>query len=340
MEALTKWWAEFRDRAPLADEDMESFCCVVVGNKIDMIGGKAARNDGEPVSEADALQFLHDLVPPVSRPASPDTPTPASSLVITPSSTQIDFPRIPSSPQMRSNSIIIAPTRTHASTSRSPKHTLSKSRSRTSSYIYGTSNTTLSMYHTPSSSIFDVYQSARTSPEPWSSSMSESSSSLYVGSPPPQSLRARRMTSLSTGSTSSGSAATITPSRFAQSSTSLNLAAQSSNSLSGQSTLSVIPSRISLLSLAPSTASLTSLALPPPLEHGPKLFLTSAKTGEGVKEVFEYVAQRVVRRWEYDERTQARIVQHSAVSAADTIRLGLTGGRQKKGWARGECCGS
>jgi hypothetical protein len=35
--------------------------------------------------------------------------------------------------------------------------------------------------------------------------------------------------------------------------------------------------------------------------EGPKLFFTSAKTGEGVNDVFEYIARRVVMRWEYEE---------------------------------------
>ena len=37
--------------------------------------------------------------------------------------------------------------------------------------------------------------------------------------------------------------------------------------------------------------------------RGPKLFFTSAKTGMGVPEVFAYVAQRVVMRWEWEAET-------------------------------------
>ncbi len=37
---------------------------------------------------------------------------------------------------------------------------------------------------------------------------------------------------------------------------------------------------------------------------GPKLFLTSAKTGAGVSDVFEYVARRVVMRWEWKRLTR------------------------------------
>ncbi|KAI0314547.1 P-loop containing nucleoside triphosphate hydrolase protein, partial [Amylostereum chailletii] len=49
LHALERWWAEFCERAPVADEDMEDYCCVVVGNKID-----AAPESGPAVSETDA----------------------------------------------------------------------------------------------------------------------------------------------------------------------------------------------------------------------------------------------------------------------------------------------
>ncbi|EJF56138.1 hypothetical protein DICSQDRAFT_39552, partial [Dichomitus squalens LYAD-421 SS1] len=36
LGALTKWWDDFRDKAPVSDERVEEFCCVVVGNKTDI----------------------------------------------------------------------------------------------------------------------------------------------------------------------------------------------------------------------------------------------------------------------------------------------------------------
>ncbi|KAF8995895.1 P-loop containing nucleoside triphosphate hydrolase protein, partial [Cyathus striatus] len=35
LESLRKWWNDFKDQAPLRDEDIPEFCCVVVGNKVD-----------------------------------------------------------------------------------------------------------------------------------------------------------------------------------------------------------------------------------------------------------------------------------------------------------------
>jgi len=36
MHAMKRWWANFCDKAPVADEHATEYCCVVVGNKIDM----------------------------------------------------------------------------------------------------------------------------------------------------------------------------------------------------------------------------------------------------------------------------------------------------------------
>ncbi|TFK64460.1 hypothetical protein BDN72DRAFT_747440, partial [Pluteus cervinus] len=79
-------------------------------------------------------------------------------------------------------------------------------------------------------------------------------------------------------------------------------------------------------------------SLPPPPAKGPKLFLTSAKTGTGVSDVFEYIARRVVRRTEYLERLESRRLHIRESSAAETIRLGLQNAqRSKEGRS---CCAS
>ncbi|KAG5641206.1 hypothetical protein DXG03_005770 [Asterophora parasitica] len=302
MTALNKWWAEFRHCAPLADEDMEDYCCVVVGNKRDLAG----RDGKDPVSEDEALKFLRELVPPTFRTPSPtdgDPPQPST----------IDFPS--SAPlAIISNGNASASTPSH-----SPKHHLSKSRSRSASRFYsaGTMSTTLSIYHTPSSSLFDIYQSARSSPEPW---FSNSSSSLTPS---------RRTPRLSTGSASSGSAPTITPSLFAREHT----AASSTTTQEADQ------------ELEPELDPYAFPVLPPPPARGPKLFFTSAKTGEGVSAVFAYIAQRVVRRWEYEERIEARRV-HLRISdpgpdprTRASIRLGVEVPERVRA-KLDACCGS
>ncbi|KAF9468775.1 P-loop containing nucleoside triphosphate hydrolase protein [Collybia nuda] len=319
MEALIKWWAEFKERAPLNDQDMEDFCCVVVGNKTDMIDSPNKTGES-PINEAEALDFLHELVPLSSPSPSPIhiLPPDARNILPFPSSSPISAIRqrsSPPSPQMRSNSIAIASNPNHVistSPSYSPKHHLSRSRSRTPSYIYGgtmtTTHTSLTIYHTPSSSLSDIYQSARSSPEPWSGpSSSVSSPSTSPG------IRVRRTTARSTGSTSSGSAATITPSLFAR--------------------------EAALETTTPTLEDPPYSILPPPPARGPKLFFTSAKTGEGVANVFEYIAARVVRRWEYEEHLEARQMHIREASAADTIMLGTNGRKQRiQTWSG--CCGS
>ncbi|PPQ82093.1 hypothetical protein CVT25_014339 [Psilocybe cyanescens] len=310
MVAMKKWWADFCDRAPVAnDVDMNDYCCVVVGNKIDMVG----KGSGEGiVSESEALEFLDELIPPsdisILPPSisngSPQFPTPSSNSHLSPTQSSTNL-------SARSPSIAIAPQPHPRENSHSPKHQLTKSRSRSSSRFYSgtmtTTHTTLTIYHTPSSS---YYQSARSSPEPWSSFNSNSSASEPDTISPTGSVRRRSMTILSSNSTSSGSAPTITPSLYAR------------ENAAGISTPSVSP-------LIPSSS-------PIPPERGPKLFFTSAKTGDGVSDVFEYIAQRVVRRWEYEEWVEARTMHFREASAVtDTIRLGA---ERKKNKTWGECC--
>ncbi|KIM37601.1 hypothetical protein M413DRAFT_448396 [Hebeloma cylindrosporum] len=316
MLALKKWWADFCDKAPLADEDMNDYCCVVVGNKID----KSGKNAEGLVSESEALEFVDELLPlsasrspseinilpPSSSNGSPVIPY--TSLSSTSTKPTVPFPSTSQLP--RSSSVAITPqgeakgaSPNHSrELSHSPRHQLSKSRSRSSSRFYAgtmtTTHTTLTIYHTPSSSMFDVYQSARSSPEPWSRS-TDQLDSLALPHSPPTSVRRRTATMLSTGSASSGSAVTITPSLFAR---------ENANGNAKHSPP---------LELAPAPA----FVAPLPPERGPKLFFTSAKTGEGVADVFEYIAQRVIRKWEYEEWMEARTMHFREASGRETIRL-------------------
>ena len=129
-----------------------------------------------------------------------------------------------------------------------------------------TTRTSLSIYHTPSSSLFENYESARASPVP----SAPTSPRVVSDSPPVRHLetdnnRLHRVRSSRSDSSGSTSAVTITPSLFARQT----------------ATASTTPARA--------------------LARGPALFFTSAKTGAGVADVFTYVANRVVRRWEWEE---------------------------------------
>ncbi|KAG6880135.1 hypothetical protein C0992_005219 [Termitomyces sp. T32_za158] len=328
LTALTKWWAEFREQAPLADEDMEDFCCVVVGNKTDVDIGEGR------VKEREAATFLTELVPPMTSPSASlgrddssatregrDTCHLSPSNATTRPSEMVESLAIPhQAHNYRSDSIVITSSTQSKSnqghsTSRSPAHNLSKSSSRSSSQFYSgtmtTTHTTLTLYHTPSSSLFDVYQSACSSPEPRSSPCL-SPSSLGHSLSPYSSTRGRPLSTFSnsTHSTSSGSIATITPSLFAREHSGTNTVPRDDD---------------------------TYVSFPPPPARGPKLFFTSAKTGAGVPEVFEYIARRVVRKWEYEERLKAQRMHMRDSSAGDTVQISLL---QKNESARTACCSS
>ncbi|KAF9220313.1 ras-domain-containing protein [Gyrodon lividus] len=306
LASLTKWWAEFRERAPLSDEDVEDYCCVIVGNKMDLVNSNIP-GATSVVSESEALRFLDELVPP----SSPPPPSSVEEVTIAVEEITSEDSISPNqqggidlSSTLRSRSIDI--NRHHHLRS------YSKSRSRSSTrFNNGTMTSThtgLTSYHTPCSSLFDSYASARSSPLPPS-----------ISSRPSSPIRTpQRMTS-SLSSASSSSAPTITPSLFAR----------------DQAAAMTPPTPI-----LPSPASEIMPFFAPLPERGPKLFFTSAKTGEGVREVFEYIARRVVTRWEYEETIDARTlhVQDTNPTGTETIRLGLA--KRESNWQpSGSCCG-
>lgn len=292
LEALTKWWNEFKDRAPLKDEDVAEFCCVVVGNKTDLVPA----GEFPAVMEEDALKFMEGICP-LEEPethVSPASPWQPPSLI----------DEGPVSPPLRSGSIEISDQRTPQYPF--PRgHSSTRSRSLLRGGTASSTRTVLSIYHTPSSSLFENYESARTSPTPASRSPSPPNPPLS----PTLDNRARRKASTSS---STSSTPTITPSNFA-----LQRARTNSNPLPSisqqqdQADLTFIGDHFD-----PSTPHL------PKPERNPRLFLTSAKTGEGVSDVFEYIARRVVSRWEYQEIVEARTM-HMQESTTGTVRLGI-----------------
>jgi len=287
LEALTKWWHEFKDRAPLRDEDIADFCCVIVGNKMDLVPA----GEFPAVMEGDALNFIEGICPPQG----PETSMSPVSPWQSPRILDKDMEPTPT----RSGSIEISDHRTRQRPSlRDPRSFL---RGGTSS----SSRTVLSIYHTPSSSLFENYESARSSPTPTSRSPSPPFS---IPLSPTLGNWVRRKAS---ASSSSSSTPTITPSNFA-----LRRARTNSNplpSISQQQHQTDPANSLDHLNSSPQ--------LPKP-ERRPKLFFTSAKTGDGVVDVFEYIAKRVITKLEYQENLEARTM-HMQESTSDTIRLGI-----------------
>ena len=297
LEALTKWWHEFKDRAPLRDEDVADFCCVVVGNKMDLVPA----GEFPTVMEGDAFKFMEGICPPEK----PEADLPLAS--------PWQSPRIPS------EDLVPTPTKSGSidiSDHRTRRHPFPRgqSRSMSRSFLRGgtvsSSRTVLSIYHTPSSSFFENYESARSSPTP--ASRSPSPPSNIPLSPTLGNWVKRKASS----SSSSSSTPTITPSNFA-----LRRARTNSNPLPS------ISQQQDRTNPTHTSDDLTSSPQLPKLERRPKLFLTSAKTGEGVAGVFEYIAKRAVMRWEYQENLEARTM-HMQESTSDTIRLGIVNSQE------------
>lgn len=305
LNGLKKWWEEFRERAPVHDEGLEDYCCVVVGNKTDLIN-PTAPGPAPIVSETQALRFLDDLVPLSSPLSSPVEEVPITVEVASEEQTSphhdsdIDVSSFSQS-RLRSQSIDINQYVRRGHSKRS-----SWSSTNINNGTLTSTHTGVTYYHTPSSSLFDVYASARSSPLP-------PSVSSRLSSP----VRTQRRTSSFSSTTSS--APTITPSLFAHSS---------------DQAAATTPPTPPVLSSPLDTIPHHSRSLPP--ERGPKLFFTSAKTGEGVQEVFEYIAWRVVTRWEYEEAVDARTLR--VPEPPGTIRLGQTRRGESNQRLTGSCC--
>jgi hypothetical protein len=120
------------------------------------------------------------------------------------------------------------------------------------------------------------------------------------------------------------------------------------SSNSGSSVQTITPSRINSSSEVPKPASdavnaqqplpKAGVSKPPP---GPALFLTSAKTGEGLSEVFEYIAQRVTKKWEWEE-SWLHVQESSSIPIGNgdsrIILRELQNGQKKDGKNRWGCC--
>ncbi|EJD04593.1 ras-domain-containing protein [Fomitiporia mediterranea MF3/22] len=386
LSALTKWWDSFKAHAPVPDEEAEDFCCVVVGNKIDLVAdadtepvpnGNASGQKHTRVSEAEAERFLEELVPrtstldeegeyeydyddPFVEGLEQDQSRRTTGFFmrrslsgfslhsVTNSTSQpdnadkTDDNDTESPPRIPSESIAIQPGSSNYlhSLRKGPLKSLSSDRSLGGTMT--TTHTTQTIYHTPSSSLFDAYESAPSSPlQSNHNDLPPSPDSASSSKPATPAKRGpRRMTSMS----SSSSAPTITPSLF--------MRTQASSSTSAAATpptpIETSSSDFPFASVTAGRSRRRSSPLPPRPERRPRLFLTSAKTGTGVTPVFEYIARRVCMQWVYTEALEARALNGRETSAAaDTLRLGLSGPASesrlavfKERFSGSSCCGS
>ncbi|KAJ3740220.1 ras-domain-containing protein [Lentinula detonsa] len=275
LHALKKWWEEFKVHAPLEDDELGSFCCVVVGNKLDLDEGRVSR-----VSYEQARTFMDTLVPPElyhdreEDSDEEDDPLSASQMTATP----IRMHSKPAHQLLSPSSSITTSQPRLRSRSKSTEPHLTRS-------IYASSSVSgLSVYHTPSSSVYNHYDSARSSPD--LNSVSDSGS--YPPRPLPPLIIGNLGNAGSLGSLSGGntSAVTLTPSNWDKFD-------------STRSGLGIDPD-------SPIPSSQSELKIPQTPDTGYRLFFASAKTGEGVNDVFEYIAKRVVGQWDWESKQAQR----------------------------------
>ena len=377
LQGLKKWWDEFKTHAPVPDNEAEDFCCVVVGNKIDLAQAETdivenenrqaetllRRKSGIRVSEADAERFLEELVPYSNTSVWPDldgddnddgydlsSRNTMNDDVLSRQNTGLLSRPISgfSLRPVRTNNEVIdgvnsgSPTKTQSISIQARNNLgkrVEKSRSSERSQFGGTVTTTrtgYTIYHTPSSSLFDRFESAPSSPFHGSMGLPSSYSSM-INSPPTtperQRILRRQPSSLSS------SAPTITPSLFMRGQVSASSSAAptpptpDTDENQSDYPFSVLHSRRQ-----------NAPCLPPKPERRPRLFLASAKTGVGVEPIFEYIARRVAMRWTYAEALEARIV-HTNAAMNNTVRLTATKPRTtslRERWAVSEnsCCGA
>jgi Ras-related protein Rab-7A len=315
---------------------MEEYCLVVVGNKTDLISS----SDDTTVSEEAALRFIDDLVPPSeTRSSSPTTPVdergrisarvasgsddelcahgngdlnpdrsePGDVVLMDESDAVADplaDPTVDIDTQAETDCsvpTIMTPPRTASIDLVGRDHKLiSKSHSRNSQFSL-TPQGTMRSTHTGFTSFYTPSSSFSDGQEPYHSALSSPHSCSR--SPSSSRLlhahRSHPRRSLSSSTTSISTAPTITLARY-------------------------------------SGAQVLTGTLPPRPPRGPKLFFTSAKTGAGVSEVFAYIAQRVVMRWEWEEEQTGPPI---GLGSTSTVGLEDSVDGQKK-TSRLACCSS
>jgi Ras-related protein Rab-7A len=289
------------------------------------MGSGASTTGDKVVTEEEARAFLRDLIPlPEDSDETEETSTerPQSNVASVnglpngthpKSSSSSSMQRVPSS--STTPSPIPGPSRYRSDDTREREDSRATSRSR---YANGTVTTTMSIYHTAASSLIDS-----TPPTPsgknrdkglmngvafWDPEIEDaiaSNSAERVGEGEiALDSGYRSVSPAANPSTDSLSRTTSKTGQLLEAPSSSGRRLVSSNS--GSSVQTITPSRVNSSSEVPKPASDAvspqqlplNVSKPPP---GPALFLASAKTGEGCSEVFEYIAQRVTKKWEWEE---------------------------------------
>jgi Ras-related protein Rab-7A len=180
----------------------------------------------------------------------------------------------------------------------------------------GTATTNQTIFHTPVTSLFRT-----TSPTRPNQSTSPANSQLQRGGSSVMSMETAR------SHFSSSTSMQPSPSR----------SISHSSSAVSEATIKQIQNPESL----PEDRVVESFQLPDAgngqLETGPKLFWSSARTGEGVASIFEYVARRVVQRWEWEESRLGFDEGIEDDGGPTAQRLGEDWGKGKRSW-RTACC--
>ncbi|KDQ17469.1 hypothetical protein BOTBODRAFT_53076 [Botryobasidium botryosum FD-172 SS1] len=331
LHALRTWWDEFRKRAPVREGDEAEYCCVVVGNKLDL-----APNKSPQVSMSDAWAFLHDLIPlpPSQYPSLPDissVPYIRDYDAAHPLARALASER-PIEPVLVESSTKPLPHSERLATVAAPPLQSAQLIDDSHFVLHGTmttTRTTLSMYHTPSSSLFSTplnSVSPAISPEPGASPSASTIQQFTTprSTPSPSSpTRARYILS------SSSSGTTITPAR---SRSPLHRSNKTINTnVTTESVESSTPPLTTASTPAPPSPTSNHVILP---DIGPYLLFASAKTGASVSDAFEYIAKRVVVRWEWEER-QMEVSEGDEDDRRSEVKLG-SHGKTARWWS--SCC--
>ncbi|KAI9450512.1 ras-domain-containing protein [Lactarius psammicola] len=347
LHALTRWWSEFRAHAPLPDEDMKDYCLVVVGNKTDLIRS----SESAAVPEGTALRFIDELVPPSeSRSSTPETPkddlgwipghVPARVASGSDDENGLHENGTPGSDaDMDADGVgpadIILVDETRAATAAAAVPDLiPKVDSDVNVNVDGETTPVATIVAPPRTASIDLHALHHKRP-----SKSRSRSSRF--SPAPNGTISSTHTGFTSFHTPASSfsdlgepyesapssplARSRSPSPSALPNAHRTHRSRSTSTLSTSTAPTITPARY---------ATARTMQRRPP--RGPKLFFTSAKTGAGVSDVFAYIAQRVVMRWEWEE---AHAEGTDPARNGSTVHLGDHRSAQKKAH-RPACCSS